>query len=59
MNISGAPTLRLASANVTSLSAVWDLITELPFDLLAVQELRVTNVAHWQKEASRAGLSLN
>ena len=31
------PALRLASANVTSLAAVWELIPDLQFDLLALQ----------------------
>ena len=43
---------------MSSLQGVWDLITELPFDVLALQEMHVTNVAYWQKEATRAGMQL-
>ena len=37
---------------------VWDLITELPFDLLALQELHITDLPHWQRKASHADLQL-
>ena len=52
------PTIQIASANVTSLQGVWDLITELHFDLLALQELHITDLPHWQRKASQADLQL-
>ena len=30
----------------------------MPFDLLALQELRICDIDHWKKEATRAGLHL-
>ena len=51
-------TLRLASANVTSLAAVWNLLPDQPFDLLALQELRISDVEHWKREATKVGLHL-
>ena len=52
------PTVQIASANVTSLQGVWDLITELPLDLLAMQELHITDLPHWQRRANQADMQL-
>ena len=43
---------------MSSLPGVWDLIGDTPFDILALQEMRISNVAHWQQEAARAGMQL-
>ena len=50
--------VQLASANVTSLQGIWDLLLDLPFDILAMQELRIHDLVHWQAQATRAGMQL-
>ena len=40
--------VQLASANVTSLQGIWDLLVELPFDVLAMQELHVRDIVYWK-----------
>ena len=52
------PTVQVASANITSLQGVWDLITELPFDVLAMQEMHITDLPYWQRRASQADMQL-
>ena len=51
-------TARLASANVTSLQGVWDLIVDMPFDVLALQEMHIHDLGLWQRQAQQAGMHL-
>ena len=50
--------MQLASANVTSLHGIWDLLLEMPFDLLAMQELHIHDIVHWKAQAVKAGMQL-
>ena len=52
-------TVRVASANVTSLRGSWDLITTMHFDLLALQEIRIVDVPLWQRLAIKEGMTLS
>ena len=50
--------VQLASANVSSLQGIWDLLVELPFDVLAMQEMHIRNILYWKARATKAGMQL-